>query len=210
MLVSPQADLFPVLGSSPHGISRNPNWRTCCSPALCSLTQFTIGESTRRTCSHRPWKGAPGDSRWRRWIRLLGAEPGPQLRRSARLPVVAVGDMRPERLAAVRSRYPAVGTTPTPASCSPTRRIDAVAIATPVSTHFALALEALEAGKHVLVEKPIADTSSRRAPDRGGRPPQARAAGRPHVRLHRRRAQDQRAGRRAATSAASTTTTRSA
>jgi predicted dehydrogenase len=34
--------------------------------------------------------------------------------------------------------------------------IDAVAIATPVSTHCRLALEALRAGKHVLVEKPIA------------------------------------------------------
>ena len=33
--------------------------------------------------------------------------------------------------------------------------IDAVAIATPVNTHFALAKQALEAGKHVLVEKPL-------------------------------------------------------
>jgi predicted dehydrogenase len=34
--------------------------------------------------------------------------------------------------------------------------IDAVAIATPVSSHFRLAMQALEAGKHVLVEKPLA------------------------------------------------------
>ena len=33
--------------------------------------------------------------------------------------------------------------------------IDAVAIATPVSTHYPLAKKALEAGKHVLVEKPL-------------------------------------------------------
>ena len=34
-------------------------------------------------------------------------------------------------------------------------RLDAVAIATPVATHFEFARAALEAGKHVLVEKPF-------------------------------------------------------
>src|SRR4029079_16777845 len=34
--------------------------------------------------------------------------------------------------------------------------VDAVAIATPVPTHYALAKQALEAGKHVFVEKPPA------------------------------------------------------
>ena len=40
-------------------------------------------------------------------------------------------------------------------------RIDAVAIATPARTHHGLALQALSAGKHVLVEKPLADSVSR-------------------------------------------------
>jgi|HubBroStandDraft_6_1064221.scaffolds.fasta_scaffold122281_1 predicted dehydrogenase len=38
--------------------------------------------------------------------------------------------------------------------------VDAVAIATPVNTHTSLALAALEAGKHVLVEKPLAGNTS--------------------------------------------------
>ena len=37
--------------------------------------------------------------------------------------------------------------------------IDAVAIATPVGTHEPLAIAAIEAGKHVLVEKPLAMTT---------------------------------------------------
>src|SRR5215470_3685429 len=38
-------------------------------------------------------------------------------------------------------------------------RVDAVAIATPVATHCHMAMAALRAGKHVLVEKPIARTA---------------------------------------------------
>src|SRR5262249_47127903 len=38
-------------------------------------------------------------------------------------------------------------------------RVDAIAIATPVSSHYDLALRALQAGKHVFVEKPIAATA---------------------------------------------------
>lgn len=38
--------------------------------------------------------------------------------------------------------------------------VDAVAIATPAGTHARLALAALDAGKHVVVEKPIASTSA--------------------------------------------------
>jgi predicted dehydrogenase len=41
--------------------------------------------------------------------------------------------------------------------------IDAIAICTPVSTHFSLTMEALEAGKHVLVEKPMAVSTDQAA-----------------------------------------------
>ena len=41
--------------------------------------------------------------------------------------------------------------------------VDAVAIATPAGTHHDIALAALRAGKHVLVEKPLAPTLRRGA-----------------------------------------------
>lgn len=42
-------------------------------------------------------------------------------------------------------------------------KVDAVMIATPVTTHFPLAMAALKAGKHVLVEKPMAETPGKAA-----------------------------------------------
>jgi predicted dehydrogenase len=73
--------------------------------------------------------------------------------------VIAVSDLREARLAQVRSRYPAVTTTTSAEDLIKDPQVDAVVIATPVCTHFDLAMQALRAGKHVLVEKPIAPTS---------------------------------------------------
>jgi predicted dehydrogenase len=74
--------------------------------------------------------------------------------------VVAVSDMRPERRALVQSRYPGVATTDDHREMLRDPNIDAVAIATPVDTHYEIALEALRAGKHVWVEKPMTSTSA--------------------------------------------------
>jgi predicted dehydrogenase len=73
--------------------------------------------------------------------------------------LVSVCDLRPERLDGVRSRYPAVEITGDVREVLNDPRVDAVAIATPVSTHFEIAMAALKAGKHVFVEKPITSTS---------------------------------------------------
>jgi predicted dehydrogenase len=73
--------------------------------------------------------------------------------------MAAVADLSPERLAQAASRYPSLRTTADYHEILADPKIDAVAIATPVSTHFALAREALRAGKHVLVEKPLAASS---------------------------------------------------
>jgi predicted dehydrogenase len=69
--------------------------------------------------------------------------------------VMGVSDLREERLAPLRARYPTINTTTSYRDLLADPAIDAVAIATPVSTHFDLATQALRAGKHVLVEKPL-------------------------------------------------------
>lgn len=73
--------------------------------------------------------------------------------------VAAVCDLRPERLEQLPSRYPSIQTFNDHAALLANPKIDAIAIATPVSSHYNLALEALRAGKHVLLEKPIASTT---------------------------------------------------
>jgi len=73
--------------------------------------------------------------------------------------VVAVSDLRSERLIHAGPRYPSVKMTPDYRRLITDTTIDAIIIATPPATHFDLALQALQAGKHVLVEKPFTETS---------------------------------------------------
>ncbi len=72
--------------------------------------------------------------------------------------VACVSDLRPDRLKQVQGRYPTIRVTESHRELIEDPEVDAVAIATPVSTHFDLAMKALQAGKHVLVEKPLAST----------------------------------------------------
>jgi predicted dehydrogenase len=73
--------------------------------------------------------------------------------------LACVSDLREDRLALVTSRYPTVRTTRDAREIIADPTIDAVAIATPVSTHYDLVLRALQEGKHVLVEKPLASNT---------------------------------------------------
>ena len=68
---------------------------------------------------------------------------------------VAVADLNVE-LAQSTAETSGVGFCPTPAALLALPEIDIVHLATPPVTHAALALQALEAGKHVLCEKPLA------------------------------------------------------
>jgi predicted dehydrogenase len=72
--------------------------------------------------------------------------------------VVAVSDMRSDRLTQVQQRYPAIRTTTDYRELLTNSNIDAIAVATPVSTHFDLAMQVLNSGKHVFVEKPMTTT----------------------------------------------------
>jgi len=73
--------------------------------------------------------------------------------------VVYVCDARQERLDGITRRYPAIAAVRAFETVLADPTVEAVAIATPVSTHFDLASRALEAGKHVFVEKPLAGSS---------------------------------------------------
>src|SRR5438094_501431 len=73
--------------------------------------------------------------------------------------VTTVSDMSESRLALARARYPSITTTTDCHRLIDDPAVDAVVIMTPVSTHYPLALEALQAGKHVLVAKPITASS---------------------------------------------------
>jgi len=64
-------------------------------------------------------------------------------------------DSDPTRLGKVKVQDPSLETTTDVDQLLKNPKIDAVAIVTPVGTHYELARKALEAGKHVLVEKPL-------------------------------------------------------
>jgi len=67
-----------------------------------------------------------------------------------------VVDLSPERQRYVHNLYPSIRVTDKVEDVFKDSSIDAVIISTPVSTHYQLTIDALKAGKHVLVEKPMA------------------------------------------------------
>jgi predicted dehydrogenase len=74
-----------------------------------------------------------------------------------------VCDVRADALARITKRYPAVATTESFADILRDPDVEAVCIATPPASHHRLAVAALQAGKHVFVEKPLADSAARAA-----------------------------------------------
>ncbi|HZY95927.1 MAG TPA: Gfo/Idh/MocA family oxidoreductase [Candidatus Cybelea sp.] len=72
--------------------------------------------------------------------------------------VGCIVDSDPERCAKIARLYPHVAVYSKIEQALEDAQVDAVAIATPPRTHHALAARAIEAGKHVLVEKPLAES----------------------------------------------------
>lgn len=74
--------------------------------------------------------------------------------------IVAICDLDPQRLATVGDRFGVSGRYADVAAMLAAERLDGVMIATPHTAHAAPALAALQAGCHVLIEKPLATTSA--------------------------------------------------
>lgn len=70
--------------------------------------------------------------------------------------LVAIADLDAARLETVGRMYPHVAKHSDHREIIKDTSIDAVVVATPVSTHFPLGMEVLESGKHLFVEKPMA------------------------------------------------------
>src|SRR3989442_1384862 len=73
--------------------------------------------------------------------------------------VAAVCDQSPIALERVTKAYPGLPVTTNPADLLTSAQIDAIAVVTPVHTHFELAKAALANGKHLFIEKPFTSTT---------------------------------------------------
>lgn len=72
--------------------------------------------------------------------------------------VKSVVELSPDRQDFVKSLYPGIDVTENVDEVFGDPETEALVIATPVATHFEMVMQALGAGKHVLVEKPMAET----------------------------------------------------
>lgn len=73
--------------------------------------------------------------------------------------VAYISDLNSDRLAQVGLLYPGTTRTTNYLDILQDDSVDAVVVATPMSTHFKLGMEVLQAGKHLFIEKPMATTA---------------------------------------------------
>jgi len=85
-------------------------------------------------------------------VRNLATQEGSQ--------VCAIADIGPAARKRAQKAYPGITVTADPMDVILSTKIDAVAVVSPVWTHYELAKAALENGKHVFVEKPFTSNSA--------------------------------------------------
>jgi UDP-2-acetamido-3-amino-2,3-dideoxy-glucuronate N-acetyltransferase len=91
-----------------------------------------------------------GCGRWgQNLIRVFSELPGAQV-------IACCNKSNHDQLSQLRARYPHLETTQSLRDLLTNPRVDAIVVATPDQTHFEIARQALQAGKHVFVEKPLA------------------------------------------------------
>lgn len=74
--------------------------------------------------------------------------------------VIAIAEVNPAARVRAQKAYPGVNVTPDTSAVISSVKIDAVAVVTPVWTHYELVKAALENGKHVFVEKPFTSNAA--------------------------------------------------
>ena len=84
------------------------------------------------------------------------------IERTGKAVVTWLCDTNPKNLSSLARRYPHARSTTDVGDVLEDARVDAIFIATPTATHYELGRQALAAGKHVLIEKPLT-TRSREA-----------------------------------------------
>ena len=121
--------------------------------------------------------------------------------------VLAIAEISPAARKRAQKAYPGIQVTADASDVISSTEIDAIAVVTPVWTHYELAKAALENGKHVFVEKPFTSNAAqgeelinlaqqKESQDHGG----------PHLPVHRRGEENQPAARRRKLWESSTTT----
>jgi len=110
--------------------------------------------------------------------------------------VLAIAEMSPNARKRAQKAHPEIHITADAAEVISSPKIDAIAVITPVWTHYELAKAALENGKHVFVEKPFTSNSAQGEELINIAPAQeSQDHGGPHVPVYWRREKDRAASR---------------
>ena len=106
--------------------------------------------------------------------------------------VLAIAEISPAAQLRAEKAYPGIRVTSDASEVIKSTEIDAIAVVSPVWTHYELSKAALENGKHVFVEKPFtSNTAQAEELIRASPEEKSEDHGGPHLPLHRCGAQDQ-------------------